>query len=479
MDIKRYIDQIPHIRKIVSYAKKEKDDIYLVGGFLRDICLKRKKHLQDFDFAVFQDARRVAEWVVRSTGGSLVILDEDTKSYRVVCKARGIFYRYDFTNFRAPTVEGDLRRRDFTINTLAVRLNPYPRLSLEDYTDGLNDLRKKRIRSLSEDTFRDDPLRILRAFSLSSSLGFRIDSSTFSRIRKTKDLLPRVSAERISEELFKVFQQEKSFAAIKQMSDTEILDEIFPEIRASRSCTQGDYHHLLVWDHSLLTLRKFGEILKRKNFSGAMSAYLDETISGQRKRTALLKLSCLLHDIGKPAAKKQKKGKTIFYEHERLGRSMVEAIGLRLKLSLKERQFLKTAVFWHLRPGCLVQNTYPTSRAVYRYFRDTEPEGVGIILLSIADWRATLGKLVDLRKRAVHERILFKLIEDYFASKQKKEIIPLIRGDEIMKKFHIPESVLVGKVLKKIREEQAIGNISTKAEAYKQARKVIVAFRKF
>ena len=131
-------------------------------------------------------------------------------------------------------------------------------------------------------------------------------------------------------------------------------------------------------------------------------------------------------------------------------------------------------IFWHLRPGSLVQGKRISKRAVYRYFRDTAEEGVSILLLSVADWRATRGEMADESKRRLHERMVFNLIEDYFVLKERKKIPPLVNGNDIMKKCSIGESPLVGEILRKVREEQLLGNITTKKEAFALAKDIAV-----
>ena len=130
-------------------------------------------------------------------------------------------------------------------------------------------------------------------------------------------------------------------------------------------------------------------------------------------------------------------------------------------------------IFWHLRPGYLADTVTPSRRAVYRFFRDTKREGASVILLSIADWRATRGAAVDRKKRVIHERIMFNLLKDYFRQKTDKPLKKIVDGYDIMGKFNLPPSPVVGKILKKIREEQALGNISTKKKAYGIARDII------
>lgn len=473
MNIQSLLKTIPFLDSIIACARSKNVEIALVGGVLRDWHFRKKGAVKDVDFAVQKDAARIAAQFAKKSKGTLVTLDEDTRSYRVVVKYQGRIVHYDFTDWRAPTLREDMRKRDFTINTLSIALNTYPKVAIADPCHGLADLRKKILRAPADETFIEDPLRILRAFSLGSMFSCRIDTATHTKMVRAKALLKKVSAERISEEFFKLLRQKKAFPYIQQMSDTLILDEILPEIKKSRGCTQGEYHHLDVWKHTLLSLQKCEELFNRKKFPDDTKGYLLEEVSPQRPRYALIKFGCLLHDLGKPRAKKQKDGKTIFYAHEKYGRQITEKIAQRWKLSTKERQFLSTVVYWHLRPGCLVQDAYPTERAIYRFFRDAGTEGASIILLSIADWRATRGKLVDMKKRPGHERILFNLINDYFVLRHKKTIPPLVNGYDIMHAFHLEPSALIGSILAKVREEQLLGSIATKSEALKIAKQVI------
>jgi len=473
MSLEKYIRSIPYLKEIALYAHRHSADVYLVGGALRDYFLERKGAFKDFDFAVQSGARKLAEHIARLSQGTLVVLDEDTKSYRVVVKTADTNLNFDFTGFRAQTIEEDVRKRDFTINALVVHLNPYPSVQLKDPLGAAADFQKKLLRAPSVQTFRDDPLRILRAFSLRALCDFRFDPATRASMAKARHLLSKVSAERISEELFKILKADSAHSLIKDMADSGILEVILPQIKKMQGCRQGEYHHLDVWDHTMLVLYKFEELISRKKLSEDVLAYLRQDIVPNRPRCALIKFACLLHDIGKPKAKGKKNGKTIFYEHEKYGQEITEKICGRLRLSVKETQFLKNVVFWHLRPGCLAQEGYPTERAIYRFFRDADTEGASIMLLSIADWRATRGKLVDMRKRPAQERVLFKLIESYFALQKKKTIPPLVNGHDIMKKFRLQPSKLVGKLLSAIREEQMLGRITNADQAYRVARSIL------
>ena len=130
-------------------------------------------------------------------------------------------------------------------------------------------------------------------------------------------------------------------------------------------------------------------------------------------------------------------------------------------------------VLWHLRPGYLADNEEITPRAVFRYFRDTREEALSILLLSIADQRATKGPLTSKSSRIRHEKVVSSLIKEYFRRKKEKKLPRLINGDDLQKKFGLEPSPLIGKVLKEIEELQAIGNVTTKKQALEEAQHIL------
>lgn len=473
MTLQDYLKKIPYLSLISRIGVKIRINIWLVGGFLRDVYLKKRKVFLDFDFCVEKDVFSIAKQFAREVSSKIITLDEKQGSFRVIVKYKGMIYTYDFTLMRGESFKEDLSLRDFTINTLALNLNDKNKILL-DYLGARKDIDRKILRSVKEEVFLDDPLRILRAFSFMANYGFHLDKKTKDAIEKYRNILKNVSGERINEELFKIFSSDNSYFVISKMDNSGILSEIIPYIDKGRGVFQGGYHHLDVWQHSLETLRQFEIFYRRKLCKDKdIFDYLNEELAGLRKRIHIIKLACLLHDIGKPLAKKEKDKKTIFHTHEKIGRDLAHQIALKLRFSFKEREFLKKLIFWHLRPGYLAGEKSPSHRAIYRFFHDTEEEGVGVIILSLSDWRATRGVLIDEKRRKKHERVMVDLIDRYFAEKKKVPLPKIIDGYDIMRKFKLSPSPLIGKILKKVREEQALGKVSTKDEAYKAAKKII------
>ncbi len=457
-------------KTVVSLAKKEGIGLYLVGGFLRDLILVRKKASLDLDFSLERGAIHFGRKVAKALRAGFVILDKEHGCCRVVYKNGYNIVTFDFVDFRGKTLLDDLRKRDFTINALAVKV-PFEKEEVSDPLAGRRDISKKIIKVVGSESFDEDPLRILRAFSLSAIFGFKITPNTMRLIKKKKDLLPSVACERLRDELFKVFASENAYFYVKLMDKHGVLKLVIPQVGLMHNVRQGGYHHLDVWGHSLETVRKLEELLLKFSEDSRMLAYLDEVLASGRTRRQLIKLAALLHDIGKPKAYEVKAGKTMFHGHERIGRIISDTVSANLKLSTRERFALDTIIFWHLRPGYLADNKVLTKRAVHRYFRDTGQEAVSVLLVSIADQRATRGPLATRESRIKHEKVSFSLISRYFEMLEEKPFKRLIGGRDLIKGLKLKPGPVFSVILDVVEEAQVEGKIKTRQQALFLARK--------
>lgn len=467
------------LAQILRFAKIRKIKLYIVGGYLRDLFLNREKSSPDIDFCLKKNAINFGRLLSKEIRAGFVVLDKEHGACRLVKRFRDKLYTIDFTDFRGKTLEEDLFLRDFSINTLSIGLEEFLEsvVSVNSFCDlygAKKDLKSRIIRVVNKKAFSDDPLRIMRAFSLSSIFSFEIEKPTLKLIKLEKDKLSTVSFERIRDELFKILNHSHVYRYLKMMDDLKILSVIMPEIECMRGVRQGPYHHLNVLDHSLEAVRQL-EIALDKNKNNQIKAYLNEPISAERTRGAILKLATFLHDIGKPKARRRCGRKTMFHGHEKIGSDMTLEIAKRFRLSNDEIIALRKMVFWHLRPGYLADNEEITPRAIFRYFRDTAHEGASTLLLSIADQRATKGRLTSEESRKRHEKIVFKLIKTYFKKLKEKKPPRLITGHDLIKKFKLVPSPLIGKILAQIEELQAIGEIKTKEEAFKKVQQSMLS----
>ncbi len=464
--------------EVNRFSKIKKVKLYLVGGYLRDLLLKRQKNNPDLDFCLKNNAINFGRSLSRKLKTGFVVLDREHGSCRLVKKLKDKVYTLDFSDWRGPTLRDDLLHRDFTINTLALALEDILAVkrradSWIDLYGAAGDLKSKSIRMVNPRVFDEDPLRILRAFSLAAIFGFKIEPETL-RLAKTKaQKLKKVSWERIRDELFKILETPNSFRYLVEMDKLGILKFIIPEIEIMRGVNQGPYHHLDVWKHSLETLRQLEILLGELKPKQEISTYLNEIISAERMRYSLIKLGALLHDIGKPKARRRKGRKTVFHGHERIGSRITEGVSWRLRLSNDEWRALQKMVFWHLRPGYLGDNEELSHRAVFRYLRDTAEEAVSVLLISLADQRATRGRLTTKASRERHEKLITGLLREYFKKQKETKPVRLINGDDLIRKFRLKPSPLIGRMLREVEELQAIGRIKSKPQALAAAARVL------
>jgi tRNA nucleotidyltransferase/poly(A) polymerase len=468
------------LNPIYNFAKAKKVKLYLVGGALRDLILERAKENPDFDFCLKSGALRFGAKLAKELRCAFVVLDQVHAACRLVKKINQKIYTFDFADFRAATLEKDLLHRDFTINSMALDLadafgqQDLDSLIIDPYS-GRVDLKAKLIKVTGPGSFKEDPLRILRAFSFSCSLGFSLDKETLRLAKKDKNKISAVSSERIREELFKILDSPVAYNCLVNLDKLKLLEIIFPEIKPMRGIGQGPYHHLDVWQHTLETLKQFELIIKGALKNTRINTYLQEEVAGLRRRSSLLKLACILHDVGKPKALRREKKKIIFHGHERIGLGLTRIISRRLKLSNDEGRALERIVLWHLRPGYLADNPHPTPRAIFRYFRDTGNDALAVLLLSLADQRATKGPLTTALSRTRHEKTVKALIRKLFKQKDEKKLVRLLNGDDLMAKFRLPASPLIGELLAELEEAQAIGRIKNKPEAWQLAARLVKA----
>ena len=269
------------------------------------------------------------------------------------------------------------------------------------------------------------------------------------------------------------------------MNSLGILEVIFPETADLMGLNQGGFHHLDAWAHSLQTLAELERLLKTldtkiyKKYSRLTHAYLNKKVSGSHSRLWLLKLACILHDIGKPATRfAGQDGKIHFYGHEKTGANIVKKIGQRLKLSAKEVGVLHRLVLHHLRAGQIV-NDVPSNRAKFRFFRDTQDNAVMIILLTIADRNAMQGVLSRKKSFVFLEDELFKMIVGFFKNVAKNKAMPrLLNGNEIIRLLDLRPSPLVGKLLKEVEEAQELNIIQNKKQARQMVKDMYAAGKK-
>jgi poly(A) polymerase len=477
------------ILKAINLISEEKNqDVYLVGGALRDLFFSRDKQktVIDWDFTLKSGSLDFAKKLAHRLNANYVVLDKQHKTARVIFYKDKQEFRLDFTDFKAKTLRGDLGKRDFTINTLCVRVKDlfHGNAKIIDCFGAINDIKTRTLKITSKNNFKDDPLRILRGFAFCCQLGFSFDQPTVGLIKKNVFKLSKVSRERISAELSKIFGAKNIYKHILKMDALGILDLIFPEINCLRGVDQGAFHHLDVWDHSLESLAQLEKLLRvlPKKISTEcavrVNAYLEDELSGNRTRLWILKMACLMHDIAKPQTRSVGEDKRVhFYTHEKQGAHIVRGIGKRLKLSRKEIAVLSDIVLYHLRAGQLV-NRFPSKRSKFRFMRDTAENAVLILLFTISDRWAMQGVMSKSKKFIFYEQELFKMISGFFKEQNiLNKNTRLLDGNELMNLLGLSKGPLIGKILDEIEEAQAVKEICNKQQAENLACRIYAQMR--
>lgn len=437
------------IKKIGAVADAEQIEAFVVGGYVRDRILGR--NVTDFDVMVIGDGVRFAEHVAKAFrlqtlvvyenfGTAMLPMGEKYDHLKVeFVGARKESYRHDS---RKPLVEvgdlqSDLSRRDFTINALAMRINAQDYGVILDLFNGRSDLDKKILRTPldPDETFSDDPLRMMRAVRFASQLQFTIDPITYDGICRNAQRIAIVSQERITDEFLKILGSPKPSVGLYLLESTGLLAIIFPELTwLSGVEQQQGYLHKDVFKHTLKVVDNIAEMTNDLR----------------------LRFAALVHDIGKPRTKRFVEGiGWTFHGHEDVGSRMARGIGKKLKLPNDFWLYVSKLVKLHMRPIQLVDEGV-TDSAIRRLLFDSGADFDDLLTLCRAD--ITSGN----KERAKRHLENFQRVLDRARDVEEKDRLrafqPPIRGDEIMQMFGLPPGPTVG-ALKKIIEEAILEGI--------------------
>ncbi|MFO8101552.1 MAG: HD domain-containing protein [Dehalococcoidia bacterium] len=458
---------------------------FLVGGYVRDAICGKMSH--DIDLVISHDVIDTARAAADFLSGRFVLLDELHQVARVVLMQNDQRWYIDFAASRG-SIEEDLRERDFTIDAIAIELAEleagWNQVECIDPLDGIGDLERKLIRAASESIFHDDPARLLRSFRLAAEFGFSIEPQTETLIERDSELITRVSGERIREELGRILQTDQATPSLRQMDRLGFLDSLIPELSVCRGVEQPKEHFWDVFDHSIETvaaterllaaLKSGDELLDSFAFSAELAEHFEQKAGGGLTRKALLKLAALLHDVAKPQTKSfdEEKGKMRFLGHAQQGAAIAGTIMERFRFSSREKEMVTRIIDQHLRPGHLSNAPEPpTSRAIYRYFRDNSDTGIDILFLSLADHLATRGPSFEWEGWQEHVEVTRQMLAGWFDEEAVISPPKLIDGHILIEKLGISPGPEIGRLLETVREAQASGEINTEEDALDFARK--------
>ena len=432
--ISTLVERAPESTKLASAFNTAGFKLALVGGPVRDAILGRlgndldfttdakpaqtKKILESWADAVWEIGAEFGTIAARKGEIEVEITTYRSESYDPDSRKPDVQF--------GESIEADLKRRDFTINAMALELTTQPPTFI-DLFNGIGDLQNKVIKTPGkpEDSFSDDPLRMMRAARFMSQLNFAVDPAVITAITNMADRLKIISAERIRDEFTKTLMSANPRLGITLLVETGLADKFLPEIPKLKLEIDEHHHHKDVYEHTLTVLEQ--------------AIALEERLGGPN---LTLRLAALLHDIGKPKTKALIAGGGVsFHHHEVVGSRMTKE---RLRELRFENHLIKDVaklVFLHLRFHGYGSGEW-TDSAVRRYVRDAEDLLVHLHLLTRADCTTRNKKKAEGLARTYDQ--LEERIVQLMAEEELNKIRPDLDGVEIMKILNIKPSRVVG-----------------------------------
>jgi poly(A) polymerase/tRNA nucleotidyltransferase (CCA-adding enzyme) len=448
--------------------------VWLVGGALRELLSGRATG--DLDLAVGGGALALGRRVADRLDATFVVLDAARGAGRLLGRAQDV--AVDLVDLRAPTLEGDLRARDFTVNALAAPLADLLRdgsAEIEDPTGGLRDLERRLVRVCATDAIDADPVRALRGVRLAMRPGWLLAPETEGAIAAGASRLAGVSPERQRDELVGILSEANAGAGLRTLDRLGVLPVLLPESGAMRATAQPLPHRFDVWEHSLRTVEGVDALLADLDaltpWGGALREHVDEGLGGGLTRREILKLAALLHDVSKPETRTVEADRVRFVGHDAVGAGRVRAIGERLRLPRRAIQVLERLVAAHLRPMHLAQAGVITRRARFRFFRDLADDARDVLMLSLADAAALTGASPLAVWAGAGGDVVRSLMAGVEADAAAAAAPPLLRGGDVMAAFGLGPGPEVGRLLARAREAQVVGLVTTREEALAHLRR--------
>ncbi len=452
-------------KTIYKISEDLKIPVYIVGGFVRDQLIG-KGHRKDLDFVVegsgIAFATKCAEVLGKAQATLIPFEDFDTARIAIKNEAEEVVIEIEFAGARSETyeehsrkpkvlsttLEHDLSRRDFTVNAMARQIVEDGKLGdLIDPFEGEKDLQNKIIKTPLDPnvTFIDDPLRMMRAARFAAQLEFDIETETYAAIAVNRERLKIISAERITEELFKLLHARVPSQGLWILYNTGLFDEFLPEVRALSGVEEvAGYSHKDNLSHTFAVVDNISEYT----------------------HDSMLRFAALMHDIAKPDTKLFVPGRGWTFDmHDHLGKKMVRDIGRRLRMSKRDTDYVAKLVRWHLQPIALMDEEI-TDSAVRRLVVNLGDDLEALLMLCRSD--ITTGNQKKKERRLKNYDILERRIEEIREKDRLRAFQSPLRGEEIMELCGLKPGPTIGRI--KVALEEAIleGIIPNEYEATKE-----------
>ncbi|MEA1881334.1 MAG: HD domain-containing protein [Candidatus Marinimicrobia bacterium] len=445
------------LKEIGEIAAAHDKEVYVVGGVVRDLLLNRK--LKEIDVMVVGDGIEFAKIIAKEMGIKKVIPFPRFSTAHIPSKPFPIEVAaareevYD-SNSRKPKkvvytdLKGDLLRRDFTVNAMAMSLTPKEFGELHDPHHGVHDLLTKHLVTPldPDETFSEDPLRMMRGAYFASCLGMHIGDKCYESMQRQAERIQIVSQERTTTEFTKILATDKPSIGLNILQKTGLMKHIFPEIHVMYGMDQtGEWHHKDIFYHTMQVVDNAAQLSDKME----------------------LRFAALVHDIAKPNTRRidNQKGYT-FHGHDAVGERMLNKVAKRMKLSNKLKDYLKKLTLLHLRPIALAKNEI-TDSALRRVMAAAGEDLDDLLTLCRADITTKNPHRVN-KYMGNFERVEAKM-KDVNERDALHAFQSPVRGDEIMKVCGLKEGRIVGKIKSAIEDailDEKIDNNYEAAYAY-------------
>jgi poly(A) polymerase len=452
--------------------------VWVVGGAVRDAALGRP--VIDADLAVAGGAEEdTAKAIARVAGGFAFRLSEEFGTWRATPREEG--WHVDVTRLRGDDIEADLAGRDFTINALGVELADLDGEPL-DPSGGLADLADRVLRAVSERSFADDPLRLLRAARIAAALELEIEPGTVELARAEAARAAEPAGERRLAELRLLVAVDDPIRAFELLHELRAVGGVLPELDALRGVEQNPNHHLDVHGHTIEVLRQLLVIeADLDTYAGASAdgvrALLAEPLGDGFTRREGLRLGALMHDIGKPATKGEHAGYVTFIGHDTVGAELVaESLG-RLKAGRALTRYVEGLTRNHLHLGFMVHERPLTRRRIYDYVSRCGDVAPDVTLLTAADRMSArgTGAVAAPEMIAAHLELVREVLPAALEWRRTGPPRVPIPGDELARALGIEEGPRLGELIAELQAAVFAGEVADREGAVEHARRTLAS----
>jgi len=418
------------VKKVLTTLEKKGFKAYIVGGAVRDLV--SQKTVKDWDFTTDAEPEQISKLFKDSfydnDFGTVGVAEKHLGGERdQVVEITTFRSESSYSDRRRPDkvvwgkeLNEDLKRRDFTINAMAMDKSG----KIYDPFEGQKDLKQKQVKAVgvADERFQEDALRMMRAIRIAAQLGFVIEKQTLKAINDNAKLIQAIAAERVRDELLKIVASPYPKDGMLLLYSGGLLQYILPELIETRGVEQAGHHTKDVWNHSL------------------------DALDACPSPDPIVRLATLLHDVGKPRSKKNRgEGKEVtFYNHEVIGARMAKEVAKRLKMSKKQLDLLWLLVRWHM----FAYDPKMTDKAIRRFIKRVGINNINnMMMLRMGDRIGGGSKATSWRLRELQTRIG----EVLYTPMQIKDL--KVNGNDVMEIVKIKGGPKVGEILNKLFDE--------------------------